>query len=207
MDAPASGEQFACPHCTLPFLYHDPAQPPPAAARVSASESSTKPDRAVVEGLPSADGAEVDVLVVRPSPARAKPLQFFGFALLGLVGIGAGFFGWGNSWHVVAWAACLAGGLTAGVIPAWMKVRSLGTQIRITNKRLIDRDGFLQRRVSEVLHRDVKNVRVDQSLRERVWRVGSIAIFTGGEEEPEVYMRDVPDPERVRQIMDLYRPM
>jgi len=88
-----------------------------------------------------------------------------------------------------------------------MKVRSLGTQIRITNKRLIDRDGFLQRRVSEVLHRDVKNVRVDQSLRERVWRVGSIAIFTGGEEEPEVYMRDVPDPERVRQIMDLYRPM
>jgi hypothetical protein len=50
-------------------------------------------------------------------------------------------------------------------------------------------------------------VRVDQTLRDRMWRVGSIAIFTSGEEEPEIAIRDIPNPDRVREIMDLYRPM
>jgi hypothetical protein len=207
LDAPASGEQFACAHCNRTFVYHDPKLPPPVAVRVGDDGARVRPDRAAAAGFPASDGPEVDVLVLRPSPARSRPLQFFGFAALGLVGVAAGVFGWGNSWHVLAWAACLAGGLTAAAIPAWMKVKSLTSQVRVTNKRLIDRDGFLERRTSEVLHKDVRNVRVDQTLRDRMWRVGSIAIFTSGEEEPEIAIRDIPNPDRVREIMDLYRPM
>jgi hypothetical protein len=189
------------------FVYHDPAGPPPVAVRVGGDGEPARPDRAAAAGLPAGDGAEVDVLVLRPSPARSRPLQFFGFGALGLVGILAGLFGWGNSWHTAAWVACLAGGTAAMAVPAWMKVRALSSQIRVTNKRVIDRDGFFNRRTSEVLHKDVRNVRVDQTLRERVWRVGAVAIFTSGEEEPEIAIHDVPNPDRVREIIDLYRPM
>lgn len=88
-----------------------------------------------------------------------------------------------------------------------MKLKSLNAKIRVTSKRIVDTDGFLNRRVSEVLHRDIRNVRVEQTFSQRIWRVGAIAVYTGGEEAPEIYMENVPDPHHVREVIDVYRPM
>lgn len=106
-----------------------------------------------------------------------------------------------------AWIPCAVGGLAAISVPVWMKLKSLNAKIRVTSKRIVDTDGFLNRRVSEVLHRDIRNVRVEQTFSQRIWRVGAIAVYTGGEEAPEIYMENVPDPHHVREVIDLYRPM
>ncbi len=145
--------------------------------------------------------------MIRPSAVRSQPLKFFGFAFLGLAGLACAVFGFGNSWALFAWIPCAIGGLVAISIPVWMKLKTLNAKIRITSKRIVDTDGFLNRRVSEVLHRDIRNVRVEQTFMQRIWRVGEIAVYTSGEESPEIHMEHVPDPQRVREVIDLYRPM
>ncbi|MFO0857943.1 MAG: PH domain-containing protein [Phycisphaerales bacterium] len=220
---PTHGEKFECPHCGGVVTYYEPGKRPPVAKRVSdtqvvggdsegghASSGAGRVgevDRAVAAGLPAANGPEAEVLLIRPSAVRSQPLKFFGFALLGIAGLAGAVFGFGNSWSMFAWIPCGVGGLAAISVPVWMKLRSLNAKIRVTSKRIVDTDGFLDRRVSEVLHRDIRNVRVEQTFSQRIWRVGAIAVYTGGEEAPEIYMENVPDPHRVREVIDLYRPM
>lgn len=232
--APVHGERFECPMCGGVVTYYEPGKRPAVGRRVSGREARatrephdttdaaalTEPrtgdqrqhgtkmvDRALEAGLPAANGPEIDVLVVRPSALRSQPLKFFGFGLFGLVGLAGAVYGYGHSWADFAWIVCGVGGLAASCIPVWMKLVTLNAKIRVTSKRIVDTDGFLNRRVSEVLHRDIRNVRVEQTFLQRIWRVGAIAVYTGGEEQPEIFMQDVPDPQRVREVIDLYRPM
>lgn len=223
--APVHGERFECPMCGGVVTYYEPGKRPAVGKRVSGSDAedaadssasrfserarhATKVvDRALQAGLPAASGPEVEVLLVHPSALRSQPLKFFGFGFLGLVGLASAIYGYGHSWADFAWIVCGVGGLAASCIPVWMKLVTLNAKIRVTSKRIVDTDGFLNRRVSEVLHRDIRNVRVEQTFLQRIWRVGAIAVYTGGDEQPEIFMQNVPDPQRVREVIDLYRPL
>ena len=44
-----------------------------------------------------------------------------------------------------------------------------------------------------------------QSFLDRVWNVGQIALSSSAEHEEEILIKDIPNPEKVRQIIDLYR--
>jgi uncharacterized membrane protein YdbT with pleckstrin-like domain len=85
----------------------------------------------------------------------------------------------------------------------WLRTKS--SELRITNKRIIDRDGLLTRHISEVLHKDIKSVRIRQTLWQRARGIGEIAISTDGDEGPEVYMACVTEPKKVQKIIDHYR--
>ncbi|HYF15978.1 MAG TPA: PH domain-containing protein [Phycisphaerales bacterium] len=208
LEEPSAGEKFRCPTCGEEFAFQ-----PPSAARVQ--DAAATGVRAAVPapaprptgGLPPADGPEVEILMLRPSIARGNPLLFLLLVVVLLVGLaGAAWVGvqGGSDWALYA---CLGGAGVALIGLAWLKVASLGSRVRITSKRVVDMDGLFSRRISEVLHRDIRNIRVDQTVAQRLLNTGDFSIFTAAEGEPEVYMANVPNPGRVREVIDAYRIM
>ncbi|GJQ30515.1 MAG: hypothetical protein HBSAPP03_23990 [Phycisphaerae bacterium] len=191
IDRAVVGLKVECPHCgDINVL------------RAVAGESGT-PDRAAQAGLPPARGPEVDVLVLRPAFFRSRPvaaLLVFAATLGGLVG---GVLLWATP---LGWASLAVAGAGCVVLAVW-KVLCLGSGIRITTKRVIDVEGLLSKKTSEVLHTDIKNIRVTQTFWNRVMGVGTIVISSAAENEDAVELAGTPHPERAKQTIDLYRPL
>lgn len=190
LDRPAPGDVFECPRCSREFGLDD-----------SGARGPARP-------APSPSAPECEVLVLRPSMLRGNPFAFLGLWACVLLGAGgAAWVGLVRDQHSPAWIVLALGGIAAiATLLAW-KIRVLSSEIRVTSKRLIDRDGLIHQRTSEVLHRDVRNIRVEQTLWERIRGIGTLAIYTASDDEPEVCMTGVPHPHRVRKVIDMYRPM
>jgi predicted RNA-binding Zn-ribbon protein involved in translation (DUF1610 family)/membrane protein YdbS with pleckstrin-like domain len=190
VDQAVIGQKVKCPHCGDINII-----------RGAGGEARPKSDRAAAAGYPPADGPEVQVLAIRPAMFRARPFRFL---LLVAVGLGG----------VVGLAIApppanfIAGGLGAAALLALLvwKLYTLGEGIRITTQRIIDREGFFSRATSEVRFTHIRNVQIRQSFIQRVMGVGTLAISTAAENEDEVSMADVPRPDHVAKVIDLYRP-
>jgi uncharacterized membrane protein YdbT with pleckstrin-like domain len=64
-------------------------------------------------------------------------------------------------------------------IPAWLK--RLGTEIAVTDRRIIAKSGLIQRHTTEVNMDKVESVDVDQSIFGRLFGYGSITVRGTGE--------------------------
>lgn len=176
---------------------------PRQAPAVSASPNRSA--SAALKELPEPAGPEVEILRTCPAYWRVSPFAFVGttFAML----LGAGLAVWmgvrGSPVFMVGLCALIAMINAAVFAHGWLRTRA--TELRITNKRIIDRDGLLTRHISEVLHKDIKSVRIRQTLWQRARGIGEIAISTDGDEGPEVYMACVTEPKKVQKIIDHYR--
>ena len=163
------------------------------------------PDRAAAAGLPPDSGPEQDVMRIRPSLWRGHPFASV-LLLIAPVAIGV-------STGILA--TPIPGLITFGVVALlawaflgiWYLNHTVSRSIRITNKRTIERRGLLSRSEDEVLHDHVRNIQVDQSFVERIFNVGRIGISSSGQAGIEIEMRDLPDPDRIREVIDLYRPL
>lgn len=163
-------------------------------------------DRAVAAGLPPDSGPERDVTRIRQAMLRRAPLRFLLLNLGVLASLVGGI--WLLTRDRPYWAA------TVGVIGlaclialiAW-KVLTLATRLRVTNKRTVMTTGLLSKQTTEVLHDNIRNVKIDQSFWERVWNVGRISIASSGTDDEEVIMRGVPRPHDLARTIDLYRPL
>lgn len=115
-----------------------------------------------------------------PSMFRNHPVGFVLTLLLCLVGIGLFilFFWW---------------------------LDSLGTTLTVTNERTTLRKGILSKSLVEVWHQDVRNVQLYQSLGQRIFGVGKLGISSAGQGEIEIEVSGIPDPEKVKQLIDRYR--
>jgi hypothetical protein len=193
---PEPGEQYACPHCDATF-----------AARYQAGEHHEQAfGEASSQALPARDDqSEQEVLMLRPSLWRWNPLAFAGLWCSIIGGSALAIKLLIAGWSAPVWVAVLVVVVAAAVVLGWWKISTMGTYVRVTSKRLIDCDGFLRRRTSEILHRDIKNVRVEQTLWQRLMDVGTLSIYTNSDEAPEVHMEHVPGPGKVRAIIDGYR--
>lgn len=150
----------------------------------------------------------MDILTLYPSLLCSRPLLWLGLGVGSLLGLVLGIVVLASkSAPREVGVALIVAGVCAGVLLAVWRPLLSGSQIRVTNKRLIDRDGVVHRHVSEVLHKDVKNIRVEQTIWQRLCGAGSLAIYTSGSTEPEVFMDNVPSPHKVREIIDTYRPL
>ena len=204
---------------TIPLEEEAPSEQRPADPRRGASESASgggRPsapagvvrDRAVTAGYPPDSGPEVRVMVVRPAFFRAYPLR----AGLGLVlPVPIALFVWwlGGETPVKngLLALLIAGAVCWTVLFIVWVFKTLGRSLEITNKRAVERRGLLSRSTDEVLHDHIRNVQVDQSVLDRVLNIGQIGIASSGQEGVEVQMQHLPDPHKLREIIDLYRPL
>ena len=124
---------------------------------------------------------EATLLEINPAMFRNHPL---GFIL-----------------SVILIAAAGAGLVILGI---WWLTTKAAT-LTVTNKRTIQRTGLISKRTTEVLHRDVRNIEIDQSISQRMFGVGSIGIASAGQSGIEIQFAGVRDPDGVKALIDRYR--
>lgn len=81
-------------------------------------------------------------------------------------------------------------------------LQSKGTTLTVTNKRTRLRRGLLSKSITEVWHTDVRNVVLEQSFFQRLLGVGMIGISSAGQSGMEISVSGIPDPDRVKQLID-----
>lgn len=160
-------------------------------------------------GLPPESGPEVRVRLVRPSLLRGRPFSTIGLVILPFViAIAAKLLinSWGWWPHVLATFAILAAICWFMLFIMWLRF-TIARSLEITNKRVIERRGLFSRSTDEVLHEHIRNITVTQSFFERLLGIGEIGISSSGQSGIEVDMRDLPDPDGIKEIIDAYRPL
>lgn len=182
------GQKVTCPHCGDVNVI-----------RAAGGEAKPARDAAAAAGYPSANGPEQDVRKVRPAMFRARPFLFLGMVAGFVAGLVAAVM------FPPAWFVGVGVSVAALVALGVWRMRTLGEGLVVTNKRIIDREGFFRKDTSEIRFGDIKNVQVRQSFTDRLLGVGTIVISTSGEHEDTVAMSDVPRPDELVKLIDLYR--
>ena len=85
----------------------------------------------------------------------------------------------------------------------WLKTKA--ATLTVTNKRTIQRTGLISKKTTEVVHRDVRNIQIDQSVFQRLFGVGSIGISSAGQSGIEIEFTGVRDPDGIKALIDRYR--
>lgn len=129
----------------------------------------------------AADNTDEQVLYVdSPSMFRNRPVVF---ALVSL--------------------ACLVG-LGLPVLAIWY-LRCRSTELTVTNRRLKLHRGWISRSITEVWHRDVRNVQIEQSLFQRIFNTGRLGISSAAQSGIEIDVSGLKDPMKIKQLIDHHR--
>ena len=157
----------------------------------------------------SASGSSNETLLrtVRPALVRGHPVASCLATLLligGMVVIILSLTGGLPEW--MRWLGAVAG--LGGVVWAlWIFV--LGhrwDRLKITDRRTIDERGIVMRSTSEVLHTHVRNLRITQSIWQRIVGIGDLEIDSAaGDGEADITIRNVPDPDGIKRLVDRHR--
>jgi uncharacterized membrane protein YdbT with pleckstrin-like domain len=121
-------------------------------------------------------------------------------AVLVLAAIVAGVtaLGDGVEWGLVA-AVAIVG---AALLVLGGLVRRIATVYTITNQRLRIKRGILSKKVQQTRIDRVQNVNTDQSVLERVLRVGTVDFDTAGTDDSDFTFSGVSSPSRVVEAVD-----
>ena len=75
------------------------------------------------------------------------------------------------------------------------------TSWSLTSDRLIERSGLLARHRREMELADVRSIEVDRSLIQRMLGLGNVAIASAASADFMIRLWDIPDPERMAEIL------
>lgn len=210
---------YECPHCgskvevdeaqldeIIDCPNTDCGQPFEATAprgRLVRSSEATPLRGDVLQAHGAAD-VEKDVLVRHPAMFRNAPLQYLAYLVLI---VGGALVGWAASaalMPIVAFFGTFAAvaGLV-GLLGWW--IQTMFRSLTVTNKRTIYREGIISRRTNEVQHDDVRNIQVDQNFFQRLFNVGRVAVSSSGQDDLEIDVRGIPDPEGVAATIRKYQ--
>lgn len=95
---------------------------------------------------------------------------------------------------------CLVG-IGIVILLVWY-IRCLGTTLTITNEQTTLRRGILSKFTNDVFHENVRNIIVRQTFFQRLFGVGYIGISSAGQSGIEIEVHGIPDPDRVKEIID-----
>ena len=123
---------------------------------------------------------EVTYYEDHPSMFRNRPVEFVLTGLLCLIGVGL-------IMYLFWWLQCK------------------GTTLTVTSDRTRLRKGILSKSVTEVWHRDVRNVQLDQTFFQRLFGVGRVGISSSGQSGLEIAVNGIPDPDKVKELIDRHR--
>ena len=123
---------------------------------------------------------EETLYVASPSMFRNHPLGFIGALLLSPLVIGLVIF--------LVW---------------YLRARS--TELTVTNLRTRLHQGWLSRSITEVWHRDIRNVQLTQTFAQRILGTGRIGISSSGQSGIEIDVSGLRDPDEIKAMIDRYR--
>ena len=185
-----------CPYCG------DVNRVRPSAEPVASTEPIDSPPEE------PADGEERFLRVARPALVRGHPVASLASSATTIGGV-----------------VFLVLALTSTVIPDWTWWFGLAVllagggwmtwifvlghrwdRLRITTRRTIDERGIVMRSTSEVLHRHVRNIRITQTFWQRIVGIGDLEIDSAaGDGVADIRIRNVPDPDGIKRIVDAAR--
>ena len=206
VDDELAGKKAACPHCGLisdvPLRSAAASEFPPARPAAPAPIPLASPS---APSGPAGPAGERQVLSVHPVLFRARPARavlILGLLVAGVVGVGYALFTKGHEW--VAWPGGAAIVASLGWWAVWA-IQSHSVALIVTTKRVTQRRGLLSRQTEEIPHDKIQDLQVTQSFSQRLMRVGTLGISNAGETGTEIVVHDLPDPMKIRQIIDAYR--
>ena len=137
---------------------------------------------------------EQEVFAVRPSKISQLNKIFWGIVFL-LIGFG----GFAAPWLFIATVI----GLFL-LFKAWYNIAS--RQYRLTTERLFIRHGLIARHVEEVELYRIKDLKLKQGIFDRIFRVGTITVFSTDDTTPILSLPGIANPEPIKeQIRANYR--
>lgn len=110
-----------------------------------------------------------------PKMFRNHPFRFILTCILCLVGVGILIFLW---WHI----------------------QNKSTKLSIIDNEILFEKGLLSKNRSEINMNSVRTTKVKQSFINRIMGVGTIEIYTAGD-DPEIVAHGMLDPNRVRELI------
>jgi uncharacterized membrane protein YdbT with pleckstrin-like domain len=136
-------------------------------------------------------------VVFEGHPSWRALLSFYVGGVAGAVGIAV----------VVALIASAIAGLLAAVVLVAAVLgfglfKRIATSYLVTTQRLYIRSGMLSRRVQQTRIDRVQNVNTEQSLRERMLRVGTVDFDTAGTDDSEFRFVGIANPGEVVDAVD-----
>jgi len=184
------GEQVDCPKCTVPFLAKAPSAEP------LLNEDSSSAEFAIDK--PTDD--ESVILETHPAMFRRHPIQF---VLLSIISLASLIFAIAMAVNQI-WGGTIAGVVAMLLVAAYFGywyLEVIATQLVITNKRTTLRHGILAKKTSEVQHDDIRNLQVEQNAIQRIFGIGTIAISSSGQDDVEVTVKGIPNPNEVAELV------
>jgi uncharacterized membrane protein YdbT with pleckstrin-like domain len=99
-------------------------------------------------------------------------------------------------------AGVLAGAALLGLLLVFGFVKRMSTTYLVSSQRLYIRRGLLSKRVQQTRIDRVQNVNTQQSLRERLLRVGTVDFDTAGSDDSEFRFVGIANPTDVASAVD-----
>lgn len=206
IDDDLAGQRVRCPHCgNVEVAPRRAAKPQPVAAAAPAP----RPTGAVAEPAHAAPPElERELARVHPVMLRGRPVQGSLIILGLLAGIGLAVAAQTTAafaqarWVVWIGAAIAAAGLIALAI--W-KITTRAVTVIITNRRTTVRRGLFSLATKELRHDQVQDIQITQTFPQRVLGVGRFGLDGGGTDDIEIVVDDMPNPARLRELVDTYR--
>jgi len=124
--------------------------------------------------------SETRIYVASPSMFRNRPISFAVVCLLSLVGIGL------------------------PILIVWF-FRCRSTELTVTDMRTRLHRGWLSRSITEVWHRDVRNVQIEQTFFQRLLGVGQIGVSSAAQSGIEIEVSGMRDVDKIKGIIDKNR--
>jgi hypothetical protein len=186
-------------------------------ARVAPRAPAAQPAAPRAQGASRAPIAEErELLVVYPALFRGHPFAYGGLLLLAFAGLVVAVL---PLFSIVGWPLSIAGvALLLLAVGGFLKLFVFSHRwyrLRITDRRTVDERGFITRRHSEVLHSHAVNIRIRQSVWQRLMNLGDFEIesaggggfetATGERMSTEISIKDIPDPYGVKGLIDQHR--
>ncbi|QDV23233.1 PH domain-containing protein [Aureliella helgolandensis] len=204
-----TAEPIICPKCEKPFEMEIPTAEVTSVREVEADET---------QKIIATEPEERTLFRVHPVVFRARPL---GSMVVLMVTVAAIYGLWRSlagdapsrepellgsttlaSIDWLLWISVAGLIAVAGILFYWFTL-SYSTTLTITDSRTIYKQGILSRDASEVQHDDVRNIQLDQSLFQRLMRIGQIGISSSGQDDLEIVASRISSPglivETIRQ--------
>lgn len=169
------------------------------------AENGSSDDEPTAAADPVADGSdEQDILVVHPAWFVSRPGHAAIAVLAVLLGLG---FAIGGLWHGIQVLAGTGGGLIllGSCILGYWYIHARSTAITVTSKRLIIAQGLFTRDTLDVPLREIQDIRLTQSLHERLLGTGRLSISNSSQSDDEVELENIPNPQSLKKAIDKAR--
>jgi len=176
---------------------------PTIAMRLMHAYTRAAPNRMTAGIVRPIDLHAGEEIIFEGHPSWRAMLAFYVQGLLAIVVIGAivagiKALGDGVDWGLVA-LVVVAGGALLIVVGL---IRRIATVYTITNQRLRIKRGIFAKRVQQTRIDRVQNVNTDQSVLERLLRVGTVDFDTAGTDDSDFTFAGVSSPSRVVEAVD-----